>query len=112
MHESKDLNFRWRHFIDETVALDEELSDSWLVEFRNDATAFAEGREGGGGIESLNQQALSRGQRVLGDVGDGSVEHPLGSVAPDYPSLARSHFWRIARSTSSWGIVRPAATSA
>ena len=92
MNEGQNLNLRGRHFIDETVTLDEELSDGWLVEFRDDATAFAEGVEGGGGVESLNEQTLSRGPRVLGDVGDGSVEHPLGLIGPDYPSLPRSHF--------------------
>ena len=94
MDKGQNLNLHGRHFIDETVTLDEELSDSCLVEFRDDAAAFAEGLEGGGGVESLNQQALSRGSRVLGEVGDRSVEHPLGLVGPDYASLPRSHFWR------------------
>ena len=112
MNKGQNLNLRGRHFIEETVTLDENLPDSWFVEFRDDATAFAEDVEGGGSVESLNQQPLSRGPGVLGDVGDGSVEHPLGLVGPDYASLLRSHFRRMARSTSSCGIVRPAATSA
>jgi hypothetical protein len=56
MNEGQNLNLRGRHFIDETVTLDEEFADSWLVEFRDHATAFAEGIEGGGGVESLKKK--------------------------------------------------------
>lgn len=63
-------------------------------------------------LERLDQQALSRGTRILSDVGDGIVEHPAGLVGPDYVPSPRSHFRRMALSTSSWGMVRPATASA
>ena len=91
---------------------DEELSDRLLIEFGHDPPALAEGFQRGGRIQSMSEETLSRRLRVSGDVGDGSVEHLLGLVRPNYPSVPRSHFRRIARSTSSCGIVRPAATSA
>ena len=43
MNKGQNLHLRRCHFVDEAVTLDEELSDSRLVEFRNDPTAFAEG---------------------------------------------------------------------
>jgi hypothetical protein len=38
---------------------------------------------------------------ILGDVGDGIVEHPAGLFSPDYAAPPRSHFRRMALSTSS-----------
>ena len=110
--ERQDLNLGRRHLVKQAVALNENLAHIRLLEFWNDATSLAEGVKRRRGIESLDQQALSSGTRVLGDVGDGIIEHLAGLLGPDYASTARSHFRRMACSTSSWGMVRPAATSA
>ena len=101
-----------RHFIEQPVSLHEELSHSGLAEFGDHATSLAQGIKGGRCFQSLDQQALCRRTRVLGDIGNSVVEHAAGLLGPDYPSSPRSHFCRRAFSTSSWGMVRPAATSA
>jgi hypothetical protein len=55
----------------------------------------------GGRLKRLDLQALSCGTRITGDVGDGIVEHLTGLLGPDYAPSPRSHFRRMALSTSS-----------
>jgi hypothetical protein len=49
----------------------------------------------------LDQQTLGCGTRIAGNVGDGIFEHLTGLLSPDYAPAPRSHFRRIALSTSS-----------
>jgi len=110
--EGQNMNSGGRHLVEQSVPLNEELSNIRLVELRGDSSSLAESVERGGCVQRLNQQPLGRRPRVSGAVGDGIIEHPLGLIGPDYSSPLRSHFWRRARSTSSCAIVLPAATSA
>ena len=109
--ERQNVYFGLRHFVEQAIPLNEELPDIGLVELWNYATAFAEDIKRGSRLQCLNQQALSSGVGILGDVGDSIVKHPAGVFSPDYVPTPRSHFRRMALSTSSWEMTRPAAAS-
>jgi hypothetical protein len=112
MDERQNLYLSRRHLVEQAISLNEELPDVGLVEFRYYAAALAEDVKRGSRLQRLNQQALSSRVGILGDVGDGIVEHPAGLFSPDYAPAPRSHFRRMALSTSSWEMTRLAATSA
>ena len=81
--------------------MDEELPDVRLVEFRNPAAALAVDLKRGSRLERLGQQVFSGGTRILSDVGEGILKHLAGLLGPDYTPAPRSHFRRMALSTSS-----------
>jgi hypothetical protein len=101
MDEREDVNLSVRDFVEKSVSLNEQLSDVGLVEFWNNPAALAKNIERCRGIQCLNQEAFSGGQRILRDVSDSLVEHVSSVLGPNYPARPRSHFRRRARSTSS-----------
>jgi len=80
--ERQNVYFGLRHFVEQAIPLNEELPDIGLVQLWNYATAFAEDIKRGSRLQCLNQQALSSGVGILGDVGDSIVKHPAGVFSP------------------------------
>jgi hypothetical protein len=101
VNECQNLHLGWCHLVEQALSLNEELPDVGPVEFENQAAALAMDVKRGSCLERLDQHALSGGTRILGDVGDRIVEHLAGLFGPDYAPSPRSHFRRMALSTSS-----------
>jgi hypothetical protein len=89
------------HLIEEATSLDEELPNIGAGEFGDDAASLGVDVERGRRLERLDQQTLSCGRGIADDVGNGIIEHLTSVLGPDYAPTLRSHFRRMALSTSS-----------
>ena len=85
---------RFFHAIHQALAEHEDLSNGWIVQFRDDAAPLGQRRQARGDIECCLEHVPSSRRGVVGDVLDDFVERALSRLGPDlrlYPLVSNGY---------------------
>lgn len=112
MHKGPNHDLVVTDAVQQAIVEDEELPQPWVIDLGTGATALGQRGETAGGVHGSAEQAISVVRSICPDAGDHVIECSLRRFGPDYPACPRSHVRRNSASTRSWGVVRPARSSA
>lgn len=82
--ERKNRHFFIVNLIHQSIALNENLSDRWVCQFREESPSMAKGTQGISSFEHRVEKLGCRDRRLSGHVPQGFIKSGLSNGRPDY----------------------------